>query len=129
MPVHFGRIRRQDRASQGHPFPTRPRRIAAVCSGSHYYLCGFDTFGFAMFQCLVLTAAGELQLLCRTPYLRQAQQTSTLGDSPGRIARVPTPLTICASCWTNWGCTANGSAWKRKRWDSPPSIGRPSTSH
>ncbi len=48
---------------------------------SHYYLCGFDTFGFAMFQCLVLPAAGELHLLCRTPDLRQAQQTSTLSKA------------------------------------------------
>jgi Xaa-Pro dipeptidase len=48
---------------------------------SQFYLCGFDTFGFAMFQCLVLRAEGELHLLCRTPDLRQAQQTSTLGDS------------------------------------------------
>ncbi len=27
---------------------------------SHYWICGYDTFGFAMFQCLVLTAAGDL---------------------------------------------------------------------
>lgn len=48
---------------------------------SHYYLCGFDTFGFAMFQCLVLPLEGELHLLCRTPDLQQAQQTSTLTDA------------------------------------------------
>lgn len=47
---------------------------------SHYWLCGYDTFGFAMFQCLVLTARGDLHLLTRTPDLRQAQLTSTLAD-------------------------------------------------
>ena len=47
---------------------------------SHYYLCGYDTFGFALFQCLVLTADGELHLFTRAPDLRQAQQTSTLDD-------------------------------------------------
>ena len=38
---------------------------------SHYWLTGYDTFGFAMFQCLVLTARGELHLLTRRPDLRQ----------------------------------------------------------
>ena len=47
---------------------------------SHYYLCGYDTFGFAMFQCLILTANGDLDLFTRAPDLRQAQQTSTLDD-------------------------------------------------
>jgi Xaa-Pro dipeptidase len=47
---------------------------------SHYWICGYDTFGFAMFQCMVLTADGQLHLLTRTPDLRQAQHTSTLHD-------------------------------------------------
>jgi len=47
---------------------------------SHYWLCGYDTFGFAMFQCLVLTADGKLHLLTRAPDLRQARHTSTLSD-------------------------------------------------
>lgn len=47
---------------------------------SHYYLCGYDTFGFAMFQCLILKADGDLHLFTRAPDLRQAQQTSTLDD-------------------------------------------------
>lgn len=47
---------------------------------SHYYLCGYDTFGFAMFQCLVMSADGDIELLTRLPDLRQAQQTSILSD-------------------------------------------------
>ena len=47
---------------------------------SHYYLTGYDTFGFAMFQCMVLRADGEIALLTRLPDLRQAQQTSILTD-------------------------------------------------
>lgn len=47
---------------------------------SHYYLTGYDTFGFAMFQCMVLRADGEVALLTRLPDLRQAQQTSILTD-------------------------------------------------
>jgi Xaa-Pro dipeptidase len=47
---------------------------------SQFWICGYDTFGFAMFQCLVLTAKGELPLLPRRPDLRQARYTSTLSD-------------------------------------------------
>ena len=54
---------------------------------SHYWICGYDTFGFAMFQCLVLTAEGELHLLTRLPDLRQAQLTSTLPDDHIHIWR------------------------------------------
>lgn len=45
---------------------------------SQFWICGYDTFGFAMFQCLVMTGNGDLHLLTRMPDLRQAQQTSTL---------------------------------------------------
>jgi Xaa-Pro dipeptidase len=45
---------------------------------SHYWISGYDTFGFAMFQSMLLTAKGGLHLLTRTPDLRQAQLTSTL---------------------------------------------------
>ncbi len=45
---------------------------------SHFWICGYDTFGFAMFQCLVLTSGGELHLLTRLPDLQQALHTSTL---------------------------------------------------
>ena len=47
---------------------------------SHYYLTGYDTFGFAMFQCMVVSSDGDVQLLTRAPDLRQAQQTSNLAD-------------------------------------------------
>ena len=48
---------------------------------SQYYLTGYDTFGFAMFQCMVVSANGDVHLLTRLPDLRQAQQTSILTDS------------------------------------------------
>ncbi len=48
---------------------------------SHYYLTGYDTFGYAMFQCMVLSADGEINLFTRLPDWRQAQQTSILPDS------------------------------------------------
>ena len=48
---------------------------------SQYWICGYDTFGFALFQCLVFTAKGDLHLLTRNPDLRQARLTSTLSDA------------------------------------------------
>lgn len=47
---------------------------------SMYYLTGYDTFGFAFFQCLVLTADGQVTLLTRAPDLRQAKFTSTIEE-------------------------------------------------
>jgi Xaa-Pro dipeptidase len=47
---------------------------------SMYYLTGYDTFGYAFFQCMVLTADGQIVLLTRAPDLRQAQITSTVTD-------------------------------------------------
>jgi len=45
---------------------------------SMYWLTGYDTFGYAFFQCLVVKANGELVLLTRSADLRQARHTSTL---------------------------------------------------
>ena len=47
---------------------------------SHYWICGYDTFGFAMFQAMVLTATGELHLMTRLPDRLQARITSTLSE-------------------------------------------------
>ena len=47
---------------------------------SMYWLCGYDSFGYCFFQCLVLRADGEMVLTTRSPDLRQAQHTSILGD-------------------------------------------------
>ena len=45
---------------------------------SHYWLTGYDTFGYAFFQCMILDANGRIDLLTRAPDLRQAQFTSVL---------------------------------------------------
>ena len=47
---------------------------------SHYWLTGYDTFGFCFFQCLVFTADGRMSLLTRSADLRQARHTSIIGD-------------------------------------------------
>ena len=47
---------------------------------SHYWLSGYDTFGYCFFQCLVLTADGRKALLTRSADLRQARLTSRIAD-------------------------------------------------
>ncbi|MEM7258634.1 MAG: Xaa-Pro peptidase family protein [Pseudomonadota bacterium] len=82
MPVHFNHeefSRRQSRAIQALKDADLDG-ILLFAPESHFYLCGYDTFGFAMFQCMVLGADGSLALLTRLPDLRQAQQTSILTD-------------------------------------------------
>ena len=82
MPVHFS------------PEEMQTRRTAAAAAmqaagldallmfkqESMYYLTGYDTFGFSLFQCLVMTAAGRVVLLTRLPDLRQARYTSDIED-------------------------------------------------
>ena len=46
---------------------------------SHYWLTGYDTFGYCFFQCLVVSDR-EPVLLTRSADLRQAQLTSTIED-------------------------------------------------
>ena len=47
---------------------------------SHYWLTGYDTFGFVFFQCMVVPRHGEPVLLTRSADLRQAKHTSILSD-------------------------------------------------
>ena len=47
---------------------------------SMYYLTGYDTSGYTMFQGMYLGAGGELALLTRTADRIQSRETSTLSD-------------------------------------------------
>lgn len=82
MPLHFSEAELEAR---------RQRSCAAMAQEgfdallifrqeSMYYLSGYDTFGYVYFQCLLLTADGDMVLLTRAPDLRQAQQTSCIPD-------------------------------------------------
>ena len=82
MPLHFDTAEytaRQARATQAVADAGLDALIM-FAPESHFWICGYDTFGFAMFQAMVLTANGDLHLLTRLPDLRQAQLTSTLSD-------------------------------------------------
>ncbi len=83
MPLHFDDAEyamRQTKATQAVS-DAGLDALLMFAPESHYWLCGYDTFGFAMFQCLVLTAKGDLHLLTRLPDLRQARLTSTLDET------------------------------------------------
>lgn len=47
---------------------------------SHYWLTGYDTFGYCFFQCVVMTGDGTFTLLTRSADLRQARRTSLIED-------------------------------------------------
>ena len=82
MPVHFtpeemvGRRRRAAGAIRD------ARLDALLCfkQESMYWLTGYDSFGFSLFQCLIVTADGNVTLLTRLPDLRQARHTSNIED-------------------------------------------------
>ncbi len=82
MPLHFddqeyaGRVARAQTALAARNLDA----ILLFAPESHYWLTGYDTFGFALFQCMVLGADGRIDLLTRLPDLRQARHTSTLAD-------------------------------------------------
>ncbi|MEM9061624.1 MAG: Xaa-Pro peptidase family protein [Pseudomonadota bacterium] len=83
MPLHFddveyaGRVHRAVQALRAEGLDA----VLLFAPESHFWLTGYDTFGFAMFQCMVLDAEGRIDLLTRAPDLRQARLTSTLSDN------------------------------------------------
>lgn len=52
--------------------------ILLFAQESMYWLTGYDTFGFCLFQCLVVKADGTMTLMTRSADLRQARQTSII---------------------------------------------------
>jgi Xaa-Pro dipeptidase len=89
MPRHFddtefqGRVERAARAVGRAGLDA----ILLFAPESQYWLTGYDTFGFAMFQCMVLDADGNIDLLTRAPDRLQALHTSTLSEDRIHIWR------------------------------------------
>jgi Xaa-Pro dipeptidase len=82
MPLHFTdeEFERRRRRTLVAMEAARLDALLMFKPESHYWLTGYDTFGYCFFQCLVLRADGELVLLTRAPDLRQARHTSLIGD-------------------------------------------------
>ncbi len=87
MPIHFSdaEFAARKRAATQALTDAKLDALLMFAPESHYWISGYDTFGFAMFQCMVLTSDGALALLTRMPDLRQARHTSTLSDNDIRI--------------------------------------------
>lgn len=54
--------------------------ILLFAQESMYWLTGYDTFGYCFFQTLIVKADGTMTLLTRSADLRQAKQTSNIGN-------------------------------------------------
>ncbi len=82
MPVHFSDDEMRSRTTRAaHAIADAGIDALLVFKQeSMYWLSGYDTFGFSMFQCLVVTAAGERVLLTRQPDRGTALYTSNLTD-------------------------------------------------
>jgi Xaa-Pro dipeptidase len=80
MALHFEREEFDARRSRALEEMARRQLDAMLLFApeSHYWLTGYDTFGYCFFQCLVLTRAGELTLMTRSADLRQARHTSII---------------------------------------------------
>ena len=82
MPIHFteaefaARLVRAQAALETQGLDA----VLLFAPESHLWLTGYDTFGYAMFQCMVLTVSGHIHLLTRMPDLRQARHTSVLPE-------------------------------------------------
>ena len=82
MPLHFTEAELADRRARTCAAMAEAGLDGLLCfrQESMFWLTGYDTFGYVYFQCLYLGADGTMTLLTRAPDLRQAQQTSVIGD-------------------------------------------------
>src|SRR5437763_3686720 len=82
MPLHFTKSELESRTKAACR-KLEERKLDGLLmfrQESMYYLTGYDTFGYSMFQCLVLKADGTTTLLTRVPDLRTAWYTSNIED-------------------------------------------------
>ncbi|MEM1382110.1 MAG: Xaa-Pro peptidase family protein [Pseudomonadota bacterium] len=81
---------------------------------SHYWLTGYDTFGFCFFQCMVISER-EPVLLTRSADLRQAQLTSTVKDIRiWRDAEGADPSTDLVALLTEMGLAGRRLGWETR---------------
>ena len=82
MPLHFTPEEMNGRRNRAAKAIRAAGLDGLLCfkQESMYWLTGYDTLGFSLFQCLVVTADGDVTLLTRLPDLRQARHTSNIED-------------------------------------------------
>ena len=88
MPIHFSPEEMTARRERAAAAIRDAELDGLLCfkQESMYWLTGYDSFGFSLFQCLIVTADGNVTLLTRLPDLRQARHTSNIqASASGRI--------------------------------------------
>ena len=82
MPIHFSPEEMAERRRRAAASIRDAGLDALLCfkQESMYWLTGYDSFGFSLFQCLIVDAGGGVTLLTRLPDLRQARHTSNIED-------------------------------------------------
>jgi len=82
MPIHFTPEEMRARRDRAARAVTDAGLDALLMfkQESMYWLTGYDTFGFSMFQCLIMTADGHVALLTRAPDRGTALYTSDISD-------------------------------------------------
>ena len=82
MPIHFSPEEMAGRRKRAAAAIRDAGLDALLCfkQESMYWLTGYDSFGFSLFQCLIVEAGGGVTLLTRLPDLRQARHTSNIED-------------------------------------------------
>ena len=82
MPIHFSPEEMTARRERAAAAIRDAELDGLLCfkQESMYWLTGYDSFGFSLFQCLIVTADGNVTLLTRLPDLRQARHTSNIED-------------------------------------------------
>ena len=82
MPVHFSPEEMAGRRERAAAAIRDAGLDGLLCfkQESMYWVTGYDSFGFSLFQCLIVGADGSVTLLTRLPDLRQARHTSNIED-------------------------------------------------
>lgn len=82
MSLHFSDVEfeRRRRAIVASMSEAKLDGLLLFNPSSHYWLTGYDTFGFCFFQCLMVKADGQTALLTRSADKRQAETTSNIKD-------------------------------------------------
>jgi len=117
MPLHFEQAEFEARIARAQTALERAGldAILLFAPESHLWLTGYDTFGFAMFQCMVLDAKGRIDLLTRAPDLRQARHTSILDEDQIHIwteVEGATPAQDLAKLLAAQGLTGKRIGWE-----------------
>src|SRR4051812_24790196 len=82
MPIHFSveEYRTRSTRTQRAMAEAKIDALLLFNQASRYWLTGYDSFGFVLFECLVMGSDGRMALLTRPTDVPAAHLTSTIQD-------------------------------------------------